>query len=104
MLNSGDRHAAVDDDHLAGDVVGGISGEEQRDAFELTGFADPWNRAERLDAGLGEWNRGVGEPRVEKARRDRVYADALASPRRRQFARESQQAGLARGVPNVVRA
>src|SRR5438445_8448959 len=75
-----DGPAAIDDDDLTGDVVRGVGGEKYRDALELAGCAHARDRAERLDARLGERNRRVRQPRVEEARRDRVHANPLASP------------------------
>ena len=88
----GDRASAVDDDGLPGDVVRRIGGQEDGDAFELARVADPGNRAGRLDVRLGMDDRRIGQPRMEKSRRDGVDANVAASPRRRQLARQSHQA------------
>src|SRR5215218_8173876 len=81
----------VDDDGLAGDVAGGIRGEEDRHPFQFAGIADARDRVAALDVRLDVLDHGVREARVEEAGGDGVHADALRPPRRRELAGEADQ-------------
>src|ERR1044071_7856258 len=104
LTTSNNRPPAVDDYRLPRDVVRGVGGEEDGDAFEFARVADARDGAAGLDRRLGLLDDGVGEARVEEARGDGVDAYPAAPPRRGQLAREAEEPGLRRGVADVVRA
>jgi len=80
------RVAAIDVEHGAGDVAGGVGGEEQDGGGDLPGLGDPPERDARLDVrddgGVVERRRGERGPAVcdLRAKRARRSLDGRPAP------------------------
>src|SRR5439155_26275624 len=91
---------AVDDDRLARDVAGGVGGQEDGDVGDVLGLAVAAERdALEVLGVLGRIREQVAVAGGERpTRRDRVHADARASPLERGGLDELRDRGLRGGV------
>src|SRR4029079_17338739 len=93
-----DAVAAVDDEHLAGDVGGPGAGEERDGGSDLVGGAGAPERGRSPFAGLVVGLGAGGDP----ARCDGVDRDAVRTLVDRQGPRQPEQAGLRGGVGDLT--
>src|SRR5215470_18068903 len=101
---SGGRQATVDEDHLAGDVVAGAAGQEDRDSLEILWLAVAADHgAGRQRGGADRVGRDLGGERGgHEAGHDRVAAHAVWGPGLGLGPGQSREAGLGRAVAAAV--
>src|SRR6516225_10273996 len=96
-------HAAVDVQHVAGDVSGFVAGQKQDGGANVAGqtHAAQWNP--RLEFFLDLVRQYVGHRRFDEARRDGVYGDAAGGDLDGDGLGQANQAGLCSDVIRLAR-